>query len=665
MRTCLCLIMVCLAPGGLQARNAATASLPESCRNLLLDARLRGNAASFRKGVRGTPRDLVYDPGTGKFARPSEYHEYGVGFGQNLGVVPEKKPFWWMAEWPKPVRANFIALSGVYENQPQPGTAWKIELRRHGKWEVHARGVGGWYDRGRYLWGGPGTPPIAFDALRVSVFSRDHRTPLQSIHFRGERGISWVAAYWPPIDARLDLPRGPVRAGRPVVLQGIPLYGKIRTWRWNFGDGTTAAGRRPRHVFTKLGAYRIRLTFSDGKHRAFRSGLLTVMPAFHVRIRFRPLSPAVNQPVQFQARVAKNAGIEKYEWDFGDGQGASGELAQHAFRRPGVHRVTLRLSKGAYSGAVETLVLVRPEKRPGRIPLWIDTDIGGDIDDAVCLLMAARDPRIQIVGVSTVRGCIGAPDTAAWLCRQILTRSGLSHTPVLPGAAAAITGKGAWPTGVGSYGELAPPPKPLSPAGDPARLRAIAAAMRKVGAPFHLLTIGPLTNAAWLAIHCPDVAARWLTVTCMAGRLSREPECNVQLDPDAARIVCEKLRPRLVAMEAIGPEIPRKEAEAALDPADPASAFLLKCYERYRAHADWTGVPVERRPLTIFDPTALLSLLRPDAFEFRTVRLEVGKDGAFRIGQNGALVRYAFSSDRDVIERLILEHLRAAAPSRH
>ncbi|HIQ20052.1 MAG TPA: hypothetical protein EYH34_02275, partial [Planctomycetes bacterium] len=196
--------------------------------------------------------------------------------------------------------------------------------------------------------------------------------------------------------------------------------------------------------------------------------------------------------------------------------------------------------------------------------------------------------------------------------------------------------------------------------GDAARVQALADAMRKVGQPFHLLCIGPATNAALLLTRNPGIAKQWLTVTCMAGQLRREPECNVRLDPEAARIVCEKLRPRLVGMEAIGPAIPRREAEVALDPGDPASAFLLKCYERYRAHADWSGIPLERRPLTVFDPTALLSLLRPDAFGFRPVHLIVEKGGAFRLDDRGARVSYAFSSDWDLLKPLILEGLRGA-----
>jgi hypothetical protein len=104
-----------------------------TARNLLLDARVSGNIESLGKGLRGAADHMIFDLAQGTFAKSSQWHEYGVEFGADLGVVPEDRPVWWMAEWPQPVRINLIALSGTYENQPQPDTAWKIEFRRDGK----------------------------------------------------------------------------------------------------------------------------------------------------------------------------------------------------------------------------------------------------------------------------------------------------------------------------------------------------------------------------------------------------------------------------------------------------------------------------------------------------------------------------------------------------
>ena len=114
----------------IMAVDSGSVRVPESARNLLLEAKLLGNLESFEKGLRGAVDHMVYDNQTGRFMKESQWHEYGVGFGEDLGIVAEDKGAWWMARWKEPVRANLIVLSGVYDNQPQPKTGWKIELRR-------------------------------------------------------------------------------------------------------------------------------------------------------------------------------------------------------------------------------------------------------------------------------------------------------------------------------------------------------------------------------------------------------------------------------------------------------------------------------------------------------------------------------------------------------
>jgi len=240
-------------PGPRRAGAEQPLRLTRSARNQLVAAKFSGNLESFDKGLRGQTDDLVFNLRRGCFLKPSPWHEYGVGFGRTLGVVPEARPAFWMAEWDKPVTANLIVLSGTYPNQPQPATGWKIELRRHGRRVTRARGVGGWYNCGRYVWGGGDTAAVEFDAIRVSVFSKDAETPLRRTHFRGEPGLSWIVARLPPVDACIETPRLPIpiRAGERTVLAARTLSGAVRQWRWDFGDGRTGRGQQIVHTFSE------------------------------------------------------------------------------------------------------------------------------------------------------------------------------------------------------------------------------------------------------------------------------------------------------------------------------------------------------------------------------------------------------------------------------
>jgi len=374
--------------------------IPELAENLLVDAEVSGSLESYKKGLRGAPDHMIYDLQRRRFVKTSQWHEYGVGFQQDLGVVPEDRPAWWMAEWRSPVKANLIVLSGVYDNQPQPNTAWKIDLRRGGRWLTHARGVGGWYDRGRYVWGGSAMKPVQFDALRVSVFSRDKKTPIKSIHFRGEEGVSWVVAYCPPIDARLNLPRRAVRAGQPVELSATPLLGEIRSWRWDFGDGGKAEGQTVAHAYESTGTFEVAVTFSDGKNHGRLRGTVTAVPPIEARITPFSAPVMVGKSVRFAADRSVGK-ITDFRWDLGDGGHGSGRTIEHVFGQAGIYKVKLTVSDGKYSDECLAILRAHTSKTVHVPQVVLDTDQKNEQDDQHYLGYGLFS-ELDILGVNSV-----------------------------------------------------------------------------------------------------------------------------------------------------------------------------------------------------------------------------------------------------------------------
>jgi purine nucleosidase len=289
--------------------------------------------------------------------------------------------------------------------------------------------------------------------------------------------------------------------------------------------------------------------------------------------------------------------------------------------------------------------------------IWLDTDIGSDVDDAVALLSAIRHPRIQLVGISTVMHRV---EINTWLARELLSRAGISQIPVLSGAAAPLGGDpaaedaGDWTP---SHARLAPPLPRLSARDDAARVEMIARAMLSIAEPYHLLTIGPLTNSARLLNKHPELSARWLSVTCMAGSLESRAEYNVKCDIEASRLVIARTGPKMVGLEASSYTLTRAEVEAALDPSDPVSAFLLDCYREYRQHADWLE-DKGTAPMTLFDAITLVSMLRPDLFTFQQAKVLVESDGRLRLTDDGAQVTYATACDWKAVKPIILDLMR-------
>ncbi len=354
--------------------------IPDSTPNLLGEARISGNLDSFGKGRRGRPEHIIFDSQKNVFKTASEWHEYGVGFGEDLGVVPEDKAASWLAEWPQPVEANIIALSGAYPNQPQPDTAWKIELRRDGAWNTHARGVGGWYDRGAYFWGGAAVAPLRFDALRVSVFSKDDKTPLKSAHFRGEAGKSWLVAKVPPFSAQIKPSVQQMRAGQETEFAAENSVGDIRSWKWNFGDGTEAEGPKVRHIFKKKGDYSVILTVSDGKEQVVTRQSLPVLSS--VQVDMEPLKGAVMaaQAAPFAAKVMAGAPTQ-FLWDFGDGTTGTGQRVNHIFARPGIYQVRLTAGAGEHQDDCLALLRVHSEATRHLPQVLLDSDAKNEQDD--------------------------------------------------------------------------------------------------------------------------------------------------------------------------------------------------------------------------------------------------------------------------------------------
>ena len=71
-----------------------------------------------------------------------------------------------------------------------------------------------------------------------------------------------------------------------------------------------------------------------------------------------------------------------------------------------------------------------------RIPVLLDTDIGSDIDDAVCLAYLLRQPRCELLGVTTVSG--REPRLRASLADGICRAAGRDDVPIHSGASCRI-----------------------------------------------------------------------------------------------------------------------------------------------------------------------------------------------------------------------------------
>lgn len=73
--------------------------------------------------------------------------------------------------------------------------------------------------------------------------------------------------------------------------------------------------------------------------------------------------------------------------------------------------------------------------------ILLDTDIGSDIDDALCLAYLLAQPRCQLLGITTVSGQV---EERARLASALCRHAGMD-IPIFPGAEAPLWGPSASP----------------------------------------------------------------------------------------------------------------------------------------------------------------------------------------------------------------------------
>lgn len=163
--------------------------------------------------------------------------------------------------------------------------------------------------------------------------------------------------------------------------------------------------------------------------------------------------------------------------------------------------------------------------------ILIDTDIGGDVDDALAIAMALNTKDIEIVGITNV---YLANAWRAGVTRQLLKTYGREDIPICTGAEKPLIGwwdESRIPNSSPDYGEYKG--EALPHASD------FIIHMVETVPDLTVVAIGPLTNLGLALAKAPHIAPR-MHIIMMGGQVNKaHPEWNIVCDPEAARIVFE------------------------------------------------------------------------------------------------------------------------------
>lgn len=144
----------------------------------------------------------------------------------------------------------------------------------------------------------------------------------------------------------------------------------------------------------------------------------------------------------------------------------------------------------------------------------LDTDMGTDVDDAMCLALALASPEIELVAVTTVSG-----DTKhrAQISKRLLGLAGRDDVPVFAGRGEPVTQDGSFAlTGKEGDGILGDGPAPEIE--DEPGTDAICRLLRE-HEDLEIVAVGPMTNLAVTIGADAALAARVKQLTIMGGHV--------------------------------------------------------------------------------------------------------------------------------------------------
>lgn len=273
-----------------------------------------------------------------------------------------------------------------------------------------------------------------------------------------------------------------------------------------------------------------------------------------------------------------------------------------------------------------------------KLKVIFDTDPG--IDDAMALLLLARHPDVELLGITTVFGN-GGIDTTTRNALYLKDRFGLA-CPVARGAAGPITGEAAGPSpefvhGANGLGNIVLPPK-LTASEDPRpAARLLIDLIRQHPHEITLIAVGRMTNLALALALDPAIAGLVKQVVVMGGAFGRNghtgnvtpvAEANIFGDPVAADIAFGASWPVVIVGLDVTKEVTMSNAYVdGLGATGEDGKFVRAISEYYaRFYNAREGID----GFFVHDASAVSYALHPEYFTTERGQIRVASDGIAR-----------------------------------
>jgi len=286
--------------------------------------------------------------------------------------------------------------------------------------------------------------------------------------------------------------------------------------------------------------------------------------------------------------------------------------------------------------------------------VWIDTDIGDDIDDAFALGLILRSPELRVLGISTA---FGDTEARARIVDRFLAATSESAIPVTAGVHTetdnVMTQR--------AYGERFPAHA------HPDGVQALLEEIKRHPGELTLIAIGPLCNIGAAIDRDPETFRKVHRVVMMGGSVERgygltadgsprpaEPEWNIDRDPkSAAKLFAAGVPIFMMPLDSTQIHLETAARDAMFAAGNPVADQLTLLYHQ------WVANTTNHAPTpTLFDPVAAAYTFRPELCPMTPMRIVVDANGLTRKVEGHPNAEVCLKSDEKQFLSLLTERLK-------
>jgi inosine-uridine nucleoside N-ribohydrolase len=284
--------------------------------------------------------------------------------------------------------------------------------------------------------------------------------------------------------------------------------------------------------------------------------------------------------------------------------------------------------------------------------VWVDTDIGDDIDDVFALGLILRNPEFKVLGISTA---FGDTELRARLVDRFLASVGRTEIPVLAGVKTQTDN----PMTQAPYARRSPAKKHAD------GVVGLLAAIRAHPGQVTLIAIGPLFNIGAAIDRDPATFAKLKRVVMMGGSVRRgydgqkgelrppDAEWNIKEDPKGAgKLFAAGVPIFMMPLDSTQIHLEPKEREEIFALGSPLTDQLTLLYHQWEA-GSWNHSSTP----TLFDPVAVAYAFHPELCPMTPMRIAVDGAGMTKQVEGTTNAQVCLKSDEKGFLKLLVGSL--------